>query len=85
MINIKLHKVNQDLRHLLDLEGNKKTCLDNLLEKHYPSKIDHNFLKPCVVRAGIMYGMSKLQKGKGASKRSTTISTNIVCYRNLYL
>ena len=31
----KKHKVNQELRHLLDLEGNIKTCLDNLLEKQY--------------------------------------------------
>ena len=31
----KKHKVNQELRHLLDLEGNIKTCMDNLLEKQY--------------------------------------------------
>ena len=34
----KKHQINQELRHLLDLEGNIKICLDNLLEKHYISK-----------------------------------------------
>ena len=32
----KKHKVNQELQHLLDLEVNIKTCLDNLLEKLVP-------------------------------------------------
>ena len=61
------HKVNQELRHLLDLEGNIKTCLDNLLEKHYISKEDYNFLKPCGSRPGIMYGLCKVHKGRGTS------------------
>ena len=63
----KKHKVNQELRHLLDLEGNIKTCLDNLLEKQYISKKDCNFLKPCGSRPGIMYGLCKVHKGRGAS------------------
>ena len=50
----KKDKVNQELRHLLDLEGNIKTYLDNLLQKHYISKEDYNFLKPCRSRPGIM-------------------------------
>ena len=50
----KKHKVNQELQHLLDLEVNIKTCLDNLLEKQYISKEDCNFLKPCGSRPGIM-------------------------------
>ena len=56
----KKHKFNQELRHLLDLEGNMKTCLDNLLEKHYISKEDYNFLNHCRSRPGIMYGLCKL-------------------------
>ena len=60
----KKHKVNQELRHLLDLEGNTKTCLDNLLEKQYISR-DYNFLKPCGSRPGIMYGLCKVHKGRG--------------------
>ena len=61
----KKHKVNQELRHLLDLEGNIKTCLDNLLEKLYISR-DYNFLKPCGSRPSIMYGLCKVHKGRGA-------------------
>ena len=63
----KKHKVNQELQHLLDLEVNIKTCLDNLLEKQYISKEDCNFLKPCGSRPGIMYGLCKVYKGRGAS------------------
>ena len=51
----KKHKLNQELRHLLDLQGNIKTCLDNLLEKQYISREDYNFLKPCGSRPGILY------------------------------
>ena len=42
----KKHKVNQELRHVLDLEGNIKICLNKPLEKQYISKEDYNFLKP---------------------------------------
>ena len=63
----KKHKVNQELRHLLDLEGNIKTGLANLLEKHHISKEDYNFLKPCGSRPGIMYRLCKVHKGRGAS------------------
>ena len=58
-------QVNQELRHLLDLEGNIKTCPDNLLEKQYISREDYNFLKPCGSRPGIMYGLCKVHKGRG--------------------
>ena len=61
------HKVNQELRHLLDLEGNTKTYLDNLLEKQYISRDDYNFLKKCGSRSGIMYGLCKVHKGRGVS------------------
>ena len=63
----KKHKVNQELRHVLDLEGNIKTCLANFLEKQYISREDYNFLKPCGSRPGIMYGLCKVHKGRGAS------------------
>ena len=62
----KKHKVNQELRHLLDLEGNIKTCLDNPLEKQYISRDDYIFLKPCSSRPGIMYGLCEVHKGRGA-------------------
>ena len=63
----KKHKVNQELRHVLDLEGNIKICLNKPLEKQYISKEDYNFLKPYGSRPGIMYGLSKVHKGRGAS------------------
>ena len=63
----KKHKLNQELRHLLDLQGNIKTCLDNLLEKQYISREDYNFLKPCGSRPGILYRLWKVHKGRGAS------------------
>ena len=63
----KKHKVNQELRHLLNLKGNIKTCLNNLLEKQYISREDYNFLKPCDSRPSIMYGLCKVHKGRRAS------------------
>ena len=63
----KKDKVNEDSRPLLDLEGNIKTCLDNLPGKYYISKEDYNFLKMCGSRRGIVYGLCKVHKGRSAS------------------
>ena len=63
----KKHKVNEDSQPLLDLEGNIKTCLDNLPGKYYISKEDYNFLKMYDIRRGIVYGLCKVHKGRSAS------------------
>ena len=63
----KKHKVNQELLHLLELESNIKTRLDNILEKHYISKEDYNYLKPCGNRPGIMYRLCKVHKERVTS------------------
>ena len=63
----KKDKVNEDSRPLLDLEGNIKTCLDNLPGKYYISKEDYNFLKMYDIRRGIVYGLCKVHKGRSAS------------------
>ena len=41
------HKVNQDIRHLLDMEFEIKSCLDYLYNHNHLSKDDYKFLKPC--------------------------------------
>ena len=57
------HTVNQDVRHLLDMELEMKSCLDDLLNKNYLSKDDYKYLKPCGSKPGIMYGLCKIHKG----------------------
>ena len=37
------HKVNQDSRHLLDMEFQIKSCLDYLYNHNYLSKDDYKF------------------------------------------
>ena len=64
------HTVNQDIRHLLDMELEIKSCLDNLLNKNYLSKDDYKYLKPCGSKPGIMYGLCKIHKG-------TTINNSV--------
>ena len=49
------HKVNKELRYLLDMESTIKSSLDNLLNNHYLSQKDYKFLKPCGSKPGIMY------------------------------
>ena len=56
------HKVNKELRHLLNTESTIKSCLDNLLNHNYLSQEDYKFLKPCGSKPGIMYGLSKVHK-----------------------
>ena len=55
--------VNQDVRHLLDMELEIISCLDDLLNKKYLSKDDYKYLKPCQSKPGIMYGLRKIHKG----------------------
>ena len=57
------HTVNQDGRHLLDIELEIKSYLDDLLNKNYLSKDDYKYLKPCSSKPGIMYGFCKIHKG----------------------
>ena len=57
------HTVNQDIRHLLDMEVEIKSCLEDLLNKNHSSKDDYKYLKPCGSKPGIMYGFCKTDKG----------------------
>ena len=56
------HKVNKEIRHLLDMEENIKSCLDNLIDNGYLSDDDYKFLKPCGSKPGVMYGLCKVHK-----------------------
>ena len=68
------HKVNQDIRHLLDMEFEMKSCLDDLYNHNYLSKDDYKFLKPCGSKPGVMYGLCKVHKG-------TTDNDNVPPFR----
>ena len=57
------HTVNKDIRHLLDMESEIKSCLYNLLDKNYLSKDDNMYLKPCGNKTNILYGHCKIQEG----------------------
>ena len=57
------HTVNQDIRHLVDMESEIKSCLDNLLNKNYLPKNDYKYLEPCGRKLGIIYGLFKIHKG----------------------
>ena len=48
------HKVNQNIRHFLDMEFEIKCCLDDLYNHNYLSKDDYTFLKPCSSRPGVI-------------------------------
>ena len=56
------HTVNQDIRHLLDVELEIKSCLDDFLNKNYLSKDDYKYLKSCSSKLGIMYELVKFTK-----------------------
>ena len=58
------HKVNQQIRYLLDLELPIKNCLDDLLKNDKITKENYNYLKPCGSRPGILYGLCKIHKRK---------------------
>ena len=56
------HKVNQDIRHFLDMEFEIKSCLGDIYNHNYLSKDDNKFLKPCGSNPGVMYGLCKVYK-----------------------
>ena len=56
------HTVNQDIKHLLDMELEIKSCLDDLLNKSYLSIYDYKYWRPCGSKPGIMYGICKIHK-----------------------
>ena len=56
------HKVNKELRHILDMEEAIKHCLDDLLHRNYLSKEDYKLMKPTGSRPGVMYGLCKIHK-----------------------
>ena len=78
------HKVNQDIRHLLDMEFEIKSCLDDLYSHNYLSKDDYKFLKPCGSKPDVMYGLCKVHKGTTNNDNvPPPIPSNFVC--NWYL
>lgn len=56
------HKVNKEIRHILDMENAIKTSLDDLLQQEYLTKEDYKHLKPVGSRPGVMYGLCKIHK-----------------------
>ena len=56
------HKVNKELRHILDMEEAIKSCMDDLLDNNYLSEEDYKLMKPTGSRPGIMYGLCKVHK-----------------------
>ena len=58
------HKVNKEVRHLIDMEAEIQKCLDELLESKYLSEDDYKLLNPVGTRPGIMYGLCKVHKDK---------------------
>ena len=64
------HKVNKEVRHLVDMENTIKACLDDLLQKQYLSADDHKFMTPCGSRPGIMYGLCKVHKERKNGKKT---------------
>ena len=57
------HKVNKELRHIIDMEETIKNVLDDLLQNNYLSEDDHKLMKPTGSRPGVMYGLCKVHKG----------------------
>ena len=55
-------KVNKDLIHILEMEGEIRTILQELVDDQYLSKQDYDFLKPIGSRPGILYGLCKVHK-----------------------
>ena len=62
------HKVNKELRHLLDMESTIKSSLDDLLSNTYLSQEDYKFLKPCGSKPEIMYRLCKVHKFNPVTK-----------------
>ena len=58
------HKVNKELRHLLDMEETIIDTLKELVADCYLSEEDYKFLKPTGRTPGIMYGLCKIHKPK---------------------
>ena len=49
------YKVNHEIRHLLDMEMEIKSCLDDLQNSNCLSEDDYKFMKPCGSKPGVMY------------------------------
>ena len=56
------HKVNKEIRHILDMEDAIQNCLDNLPKNDYLSEEDYKQFKPVGSRPGVMYGLCKVHK-----------------------
>ena len=56
------YKINQHIKHLLDIKFEIRSRLDDLYDHIYLSKNDYKFLKPCDSKPGVMYGMCKVHK-----------------------
>ena len=74
------HKVNQDIRHLRDMEFEIKSCFDDLHSHNYLLKDDYKFLKPY----GSKYGLWKVHEGTTDIDNIVgLIPPNLIC--NWYL
>ena len=68
--------VNQDIRHLLDMESEIKSCLNDFLDKNYLFKDDDKYLKLYSSKPGIIYGVCKIHKG-------TTVNDPVPPFRTI--
>ena len=57
------YKVSHEIRHLLDMEKEIQSCLDDLQNSNYLSEDDYKYMKPCGSKPGVMYGLCKVYKG----------------------
>ena len=61
------HAVKQDIRCLLDMELEIKSCLDNLSNKNYLTKDDYKYFKLSGSEPGIISRLCKFHKGTTAN------------------
>ena len=55
-------KVNHEIRHLLDMEKEIKSCFDDLQNSNYLSENDYKVMKPCGSKPDVMNGLWKVHK-----------------------
>ena len=79
-------KVNNEVRHLRDVESNIKLCLDDLLKNNYLSKKDYNFMKTFGSKSGFFYGLCKVHKKPDEPNRlpplRPILSATVTCSYN---
>ena len=56
------HQANHEVRHMLSMEDEIKSCLKDLLDNNYLTEDEYKFLNPVGSQPGILYGMCKVHK-----------------------